>query len=161
MDTISSGGLSVFSSAHLSPLTNFSWVFLSKTGFLCYRSILAVHGPERDIGGLQGTSASAMLLSSGAQRAVSGQVHQDAIAAAVPAATRPVPPAPTRGRLQPGCTSGRPRRAADERDHRENNRWVLRSVLMTEPLYVLIDVQSCKKAHIIIKPKRSTLRSES
>lgn len=106
----------------LSPRTNFPWVFLPNTVFLCCRSVPAVHGLERDIGGLQGTGASAVLLTSGAQRAVSGQMHKDAIAAAVPTADRPVPPAPARGRLQPGRTSGRPRGTTDERNHREDNR---------------------------------------
>lgn len=97
-------------------------MFLPKTVFLCCHSVPAVHGLERDIGGLQGTGASAVLLTSGAQCAASGQMHQDAIAATVPAATRPAPPGPARGRLQPGRTSGRPRGTTDERDHREDNR---------------------------------------
>lgn len=120
--TISSGGFSVFSLGLLSLRANFPWIFFPKTVFLCYRSVPAIHGLECDIGGLQGTGASAVLLTSGAQRAASGQMHKDAVAAAVPAATRPVSPRLACGRLQPGRTSGWPRGTTDERNHREDNR---------------------------------------
>jgi len=87
-------------------------------------SIPRIPKPERDIGGLQGTSATAVLRASGAQRATGGQMHQDVAVEAVQIATRPIPARLARGRIQLGRSSSRPRRAADEQHDPADNRYV-------------------------------------
>jgi len=45
--------------------------------FFSVISISRVHGPERDIGRLQGTSTATVLRASSAQRAAGRQMHQN------------------------------------------------------------------------------------
>lgn len=84
-------------------------------------SLSPVPGPERNIGGLQGTGTSSVLRTSRAQRAAGRQMHQNVAAEAFPTAARPSLPRLARDRIQLGRTGGRPRGPADEQHHSENN----------------------------------------
>lgn len=87
-------------------------------------SLSPVPRPERDIGRLQGTGATAMLRASCAQRAACRQVHQNVITAAIQTADGSIPARPARDRVQLGRTGSRSRWTADERHHPKDNRYV-------------------------------------